>query len=126
MEEELTFDKLAKAVEDAERGPTAEALDSAPLLSDWQLVLSGTILLAEGDLEGHPTIKEPWVRTSPVLAFDVAAGWMRTRSRWYKLGPPADVGHLNIIEAEAQRVLALLRQKVLDAASTEAEPTQSD
>ena len=122
----MSFDELAKAVEDAERGPTAEALDSAPLLSDWQLVLSGTILLAEGDLEGHPTIKEPWVRTSPVLAFDVAARWMRTRSRWYALGAPADAGHLKSIEAEAQRVLALLRQKVLDAVSAEAGPTESD
>lgn len=115
----MTIDELARAVEDAESGPTTEALDGAPVLSDWRLVLSGTMLLAEGDIEGHPTIKDPWIRTSPVLAFDTAAGWMRTRSRWYILGPAADAGELTTIEAGAQQMLAALRQKVRDAVSAE-------
>jgi len=97
------------AIADAERGPGPKDLDDAPVLTGWRLMLDGALLRAAGDLSGHPTISDPFVTTSPVLGFDAGAGWIRTRSRWYRLGEPDDRDHLVATEEAAQRLLAALR-----------------
>ena len=40
-----------------------------------------------GVVSGHPSIADGWCTTSVVLAADEAAGWARTVSRYYRLGP---------------------------------------
>jgi len=108
----VTIEELLIALDEAGRGPDKNDLDNAPVLTLWQLRVDGTLLRAEGVLSGHPTIADPYVTTSPVLGFDAEAGWMRTRSRWYRLGPPADSDHLMTINDAAQRLLAAIRVRV--------------
>jgi len=105
----MTTKELLVAIADAERGAGPKDLDGAPVLTGWRLMLDGALLRAAGDLSGHPTISDPFVTTSPVLGFDLGAGWMRTRSRWYRLGEPDDRDHLVATEEAAQRLLAALR-----------------
>lgn len=76
------------ALSEAERGPTPEDLADAPYLNPYRLEDHGDgIQHLYGRVEGHPSIDDPYVTTSPVLAFDPDASWARTRSRWYRLGP---------------------------------------
>ena len=87
-------------------------------------MLDGALLRAAGDLSGHPTISDPFVTTSPVLGFDLGAEWMRTRSRWYRLGEPDDHDHFVSTEEAAQRLLAALRlgaRKAFGGSRSEAE-----
>lgn len=84
---------LLAIVEEVERGPGPGDLDEAPRLDHWWIVLrDAPFLRACGDLSGHPEITDDFVTTSPVLGFDVAGGWMRTRSRWYRLGSALELG----------------------------------
>lgn len=39
-----------------------------------------------GRVAGHPTLRGPALKTSPLLRLNVAAGWARTVSRFYHLG----------------------------------------
>jgi len=110
----MTSDALLAAIADAERGPSPTDLKNAPVLNRWWLMADGILLRAAGDLNGHPTIFDPFVTTSPVLGFDAGAGWMRTRSRWYKLGIPDD-RHDAAIDDAAQRLLAAMRARARKA-----------
>lgn len=79
------------AVEQAEAGPSSGDIDGAPMIDNWFLVWrDGDAIRADGDVCGHPEISDPWVTTSPVLGFrynfDLGTGWLRTMSRWYRLG----------------------------------------
>ena len=104
---------ILEALDEAERGPTPEQLTGAPLLENWWIQDMG-VLRARGDLSGHPSITDPFVTTSPVLGFDVAAGWMRTQSRFYRIGPPLALPGMTIAEAVplevVQKLLAVGRQ----------------
>ncbi len=113
----MTSEALLAAIADTERGPGPTDLKDAPVLNRWWLMPDGILLRAAGDLTGHPTIFDPFVTTSPVLGFDASAGWMRTRSRWYKLGVPDDRHDAAINEA-AQRLLAALRVRARKAYSS--------
>lgn len=111
-----------QAIAEAEEGPTPEQLDGAPEISNWFLIWrDGDLVRADGDVSGHPTISEPWITTSPVLGyhfdFEKEEGWLRSRSRWYRLGRMRviDTGHddprracVDAMEA-AQFVLARYR-----------------
>ena len=108
-------EQLLLAIEEAERGPTPEDLELAPVLRLWQLEIDGSILRAVGMCDGHPLISEPYLTTSPIIGFDVAAGWMRTRSRWYRLTRAVDPAHMAMIEPTAQRLLGALRRHVKNA-----------
>jgi hypothetical protein len=108
----LTEDQsLVVAWEEAERGPAPSDLDSAPMIDGWGFLADGNLLRAQGDLSGHPRIRDPWVTTSPVLCFNVAAAWMRTWSRWCRLGEPFRPSSPKS-DAAAQRLLAAWRQAV--------------
>ena len=68
--------------------PGDEELAGAPLLSHWAVeVQPGGIVRLVGVVIGHPSIRDGWCTTSIVLAADVDAGWARTVSRYYRLGP---------------------------------------
>lgn len=69
--------------------PTEGALAIAPFLDAWEIVRDAfdyTILY--GRVVGHPILKGPAIRTSPLLRLNVPAGWARTYSRVYRLGAP--------------------------------------
>lgn len=110
----MTPEALLAAIADAERGPDLTDLKDAPTLSRWWLQSDGSLLRAAGDLTGHPSIFDPFVTTSPVLGFDAGAGWMRTRSRWYKLGMPVD-RHDAAIDEAARGLLTVMRARALTA-----------
>jgi hypothetical protein len=82
------FDEVLRAIADAERGPTDEELSDAPYVNHYRLETIGkSVQQIYGQVQGHPTIDDPYVTTTPLFAFDPDAGWARTRSRWYRLGP---------------------------------------
>ena len=87
----MSCDDFLSAVEQAEAGPSSGDIDGAPMIDNWFLVWrEGDAIRADGDVSGHPEISDPWVTTSPVLGFqydfDLETGWLRTMSRWYRLG----------------------------------------
>jgi hypothetical protein len=66
---------LLRAIEQAERGPQPGDIDDAPFLINWFLRTAGnTVIVAEGEIRGHPEIDDPWITTSPVLGFNGAPG----------------------------------------------------
>lgn len=68
--------------------PGEAELAGAPLLSSWIVeVQPGGLIRLVGSVSGHPTISDGWCTTSVVLAADETAGWARTVSRYYRLGP---------------------------------------
>ena len=69
-------------------GPTREDLHGAPLLANWRLS-SRPVGCLVGHVDGHPLLDGPIVKTSPLWAADLDAGWVRTESRFYTLGPRA-------------------------------------
>ncbi|NIY71908.1 hypothetical protein HCZ30_05600 [Marivivens donghaensis] len=82
---------LLTALDEAEAGPEPDDLQGAPIIENWFLIWrDGDVVRADGDVHGHPTIDDPWVTTSPVLGydydFDREEGWLRSISRWYRLG----------------------------------------
>ncbi|WP_409371909.1 DUF6634 family protein [Pseudooceanicola marinus] len=87
----INCEDLLVALDEAESGPEPDDLQDAPMIDNWFLIWrDGDAVRADGDVHGHPTINDPWVTTSPVLAydyhFDREEGWLRSISRWYRLG----------------------------------------
>lgn len=71
--------------------PGDAELTSAPLLDHWAFFVNYTgDLLFTGTVTGHPRIADGRICvTSPVIAYDgLLALWIRTISRWYRLGRP--------------------------------------
>lgn len=68
--------------------PTKADLTDAPILSDWMIEpLRGGLYRLVGTVSDHPSIRDGWCTTSPVLAIDPLGAWVRTVSRYYRLGP---------------------------------------
>ncbi len=89
----LSQETLAAALKDVARirtgfVPGPAELADAPILSHWavETLLGGGLYLI-GEVSGHPRIADGWCTTSAILAIDVRAGWVRTISRYYLLGP---------------------------------------
>ncbi|MDF1671585.1 MAG: hypothetical protein P1U83_18465 [Roseovarius sp.] len=83
-----SFEEVLKAIAEAERGPTDAELLAAPYINHYRLETIGqSVQQIYGQVQGHPTIDDPYVTTTPLFGFDPDAGWARTRSRWYRLGP---------------------------------------
>ncbi|RYG87432.1 MAG: hypothetical protein EON59_07405 [Alphaproteobacteria bacterium] len=80
--------KLRALADDIERmtmfTPTAE-LDDAPVLEDWNLALRAVPIL-DGRAVGHPILGSREVSTSEIFAIDADFRWVRTFSRFYRLG----------------------------------------
>lgn len=67
--------------------PGEAELAGAPLLSHWAVEAQpGGLVRLVGIVSGHPSIRDGWCTTSPVLAANEDAGWVRTVSRHYRLG----------------------------------------
>jgi hypothetical protein len=87
---------LLAALDEAEAGPEPDDLQSAPMIDNWFLIWrDGDVVRADGNVHDHPTIDDRWVTTSPVFGydydFDRKEGWLRSISRWYRLGRLRDV-----------------------------------
>jgi hypothetical protein len=85
-----TLDEIVDKLHAAAKGvgePTTDELENAPKIFDWTVELSGdggAVLV--GVVVGHPVIHDGPVTTSRLQCLDIAGGWARTRSRWYRLG----------------------------------------
>jgi len=83
-----TAARLRALADDIERmamfTPNAE-LDDAPLLDDWEFAMRAVPILA-GNAVGHPILGNREVCTSEIFAIDTEFGWVRSLSRFYRLG----------------------------------------
>ena len=87
--------RLRELADDSERLAVARAvppirLQTAPLLEDWVPVLTAQGVHLVGQASGHPLLGDRRVITSPLWFADPAGSWVRSLSRFYRLGPPAD------------------------------------
>ena len=89
-----TIMRLTSLVDDLARieageGPTRQDLAAAPIIDGWRLAARSEVCLT-GRITGHPTLGDPRNgRTSILFAMDREAGWIRSLSRWYRLGVQA-------------------------------------
>lgn len=68
--------------------PGAAELAGAPLLTGWIVQpMPGGLFRLVGFVSGHPLLQDGCITTSAILAADEQAGWARTASRYYRLGP---------------------------------------
>jgi hypothetical protein len=66
--------------------PSAEELRACPLLDQWTYGFLPAACLV-GAVYGHPTLgTRPTVHTSEVVFIDPSRRWVRTSSRFYRLG----------------------------------------
>jgi hypothetical protein len=89
--------KLRVLAHDLERiaaatAPTAAELANAPLLVDWSCILSPVGLRLLGHVTGHPRLGDTDAMTSQLWAAGSDGKWIRTLSRFYRLGPRCDDG----------------------------------
>lgn len=70
--------------------PAAAELATAPLIVDWRCVLTPVGLSLAGFVAGHPLLGTRPARTSQLWAADADGRWVRTLSRYYRLGISAD------------------------------------
>jgi hypothetical protein len=74
--------------------PADAKLASAPLLVDWRCVLTPVGLRLAGFVAGHPLLGNCAAMTSQVWVASADGRWIRTLSRYYRLGIPAN-SHLS-------------------------------
>ena len=65
-------------------------LQTAPVLEDWVPVVTPEGLRLIGYASGHPVHGDRIVMTTPLWFADPNGGWVRSLSRFYRLGPPAN------------------------------------
>lgn len=94
MADDEQTDRIQRAIDDLRRiqagyVPTDAELARAPVLEAWAFAVGDGYLSVAGVVTGHPKILDghPCV-TSPVVAIADDDRWMRTVSRFYKLGRP--------------------------------------
>lgn len=83
-----TFDTLAVDLRSAAAGDFSRIRSTAEL-HYWSMALR-TVPILTGYGVGHPTVRPGETFTSQLFFIDEDAGWARTMSRWYRLGPRAD------------------------------------
>jgi hypothetical protein len=66
-------------------------LNEAPLLEDWSPTVTPQGLRLVGYATGHPLFGEGAVLTSPLCFADPEGAWVRTLSRFYRLGSSVDL-----------------------------------
>jgi hypothetical protein len=83
--------RLAADLEFLQQSDVAEiALRQAPLIDQWVAVVTPVGLRLMGAVSGHPRLGDRQVMTSPLWAAASDGSWVRTTSRFYRLGEPAD------------------------------------
>jgi hypothetical protein len=81
---------LADDVERLELGRPVSPilLQKAPLLEDWFPTVTPLGVQLIGHVTGHPLRGDRSIATSPVWFADPDGTWVRTLSRYYRVGPP--------------------------------------
>ena len=92
--------RLHALADDCERLSFGQAvpltiLESAPLLTDWAPVLTPGGLHLVGHAVDHPVHGSRMVMTTPLWWADRDGRWIRTLSRFYRLGSPADLENVH-------------------------------
>lgn len=67
-------------------GSGADELANAPLITEWRTVLSPLGLRLLGSVTDHPLLRDRAAMTSQVWAADSEGRWIRTLTRFYRLG----------------------------------------
>ncbi|MDE1150485.1 MAG: hypothetical protein PW843_28385 [Azospirillaceae bacterium] len=70
--------------------PHMEILAGAPIIENYAIFERPSISL-RGIVTDHPRLGNGPVITSQVLLFNIPDGWIRTRSRYYRLGQPHEM-----------------------------------
>jgi hypothetical protein len=84
--------------------PREEDLALAPLIVDWHALLSPLGLRLIGFVTGHPLLGNCPAMTSQVWAADPGGRWIRTLTRFYRLGEASRItgsdqpGNSSVIE----------------------------
>jgi hypothetical protein len=86
--------KVRRLGDDLERirsgaGPTDAEIAAAPLIEEWYAVLTPTGLRLAGVVSRHPLFGNGTTVISQVWAADAGGRWVRTISRFYRLGRAA-------------------------------------
>lgn len=76
----------------------ALALRDAPTIEGWAAILAPVGVCLVGQAVGHPRLGDRPVITSPLYAADPDGRWVRTTSRFYRLGEPADAAARDLME----------------------------
>jgi hypothetical protein len=71
------------------KAPTERQYDEAPLIRDWSTALDPTGLRLVGHVADHPGIRSGLAMTSQLWTADRSDRWVRTLSRFYRLGRPS-------------------------------------
>jgi hypothetical protein len=92
---ELTA-KLRTLADDLDRirvgqAPNDREYREAPLIGGWRTIFDPTGLRLTGQVLDHPRIRAGVAMTSQLWAADPSGLWVRTLSRFYRLGAPAGV-----------------------------------
>jgi Family of unknown function (DUF6634) len=84
--------RLADDLEKLRSGgePTSAELASAPLIEDWRVVLTPMGLRMDGFVSNHPLLGTRHTLISQLWAADADGRWVRTLSRFYRLGESSD------------------------------------
>lgn len=82
--------RMADDVERLELGRRVSPilLQKAPLLEDWFPTVTPLGVQLVGHVTGHPLRGDRAIATSPLWFADPDDTWVRTLSRFYRLGPP--------------------------------------
>ncbi len=76
-------------------------LQDAPLMEDWVIAQTPLGLQLMGHVTGHPRLGDRMTVTSPLWFADPDGNWVRTLSRFYRLGPPGNPDDLRDILTRA-------------------------
>jgi hypothetical protein len=74
-------------------------LKGSPLLEDFVIAQTPLGLQLIGHVSGHPRLGDRMAATSPLWFADPDGAWVRTLSRFYRLGPPTNPDDLRRIMA---------------------------
>lgn len=67
-------------------GPSAGEIDAAPMICNW-LAADREVPALVGKVGDHPVLRgQRSVQTSELVIWGVGKGWVRTSSRFYRLG----------------------------------------
>ncbi|MGX9390233.1 DUF6634 family protein [Nitrobacteraceae bacterium UC4446_H13] len=70
--------------------PFLDPIQSAPLIDEWIIAQTPAGLQLIGNITGRPHLRGRMAMTSPLWFADPAGRWVRTLSRFYRLGTSAD------------------------------------
>jgi hypothetical protein len=74
-------------------------LRKAPVIDDWVVVVTPLGVQLMGTVTGHPWFGDRPAVTSPLWAADPDGRWVRTTSRYYRLGVPGDTAIRDVISS---------------------------